>query len=440
MKKSIGKSLLLCTLLLATLVPMSAHADDVDSKINEQTEKISAIKEQKETTESQIASLESDIATIYNNGMKLQKEQTALEEATATLIKEISDLQTRIEKRTEMMKNQARDIQVNGQDTSFVDAVLSADSVSDAVSRVQAVNTFVQANNELIQAQKADKVAVEQKKAENEKKAKRLAAAKEELDAQRQELVLKQAALSVKKISLAAEQATAESTRNSLLEQKAQAEAEQARIEKAQAEAVAKAKAEAVAQTTSNTTTKASETQATASQATTSSSQETKAAETTSSSQEAKATESTTQATASSTTQTSSSTEQATTKKETSTSTSTSNTSTTSADATLNALNALRVANGLNPVSWDASLAAAASSRAALINGNGGAIPSDHWTSGNEVIAILFSPGSDVINAWYNETNMITATGSGHRDWEMNPSITRVGFGYSGSVIVGHSA
>lgn len=103
-------------------------------------------------------------------------------------------------------------------------------------------------------------------------------------------------------------------------------------------------------------------------------------------------------------------------------------------------MNALRASHGLKPVSWDAGLAATATSRASLINGNGGAIPNDHWSRGNEVIAILFSPGADVINAWYNETNMTTATGSGHRDWEINPSITRVGFGYSGSVIVGHSA
>ena len=111
-----------------------------------------------------------------------------------------------------------------------------------------------------------------------------------------------------------------------------------------------------------------------------------------------------------------------------------------SGDATLDALNALRASHGLNPVSWDAGLAATASARASLINGNGGSIPNDHWSRADEVIAILFAPGSTVINAWYNETNMTTASGTGHRDWEINPSITRVGFGYSGGVIVGHSA
>ena len=92
----------------------------------------------------------------------------------------------------------------------------------------------------------------------------------------------------------------------------------------------------------------------------------------------------------------------------------------------------------MNPVSWDAGLAATATSRAAMVESGG--IPSDHWSNGNEVIAIMWAPGASVINAWYNETNMVTASGSGHRDWEINPNITRVGFGYVGDTIVGRSA
>ncbi|MGK0552895.1 CAP domain-containing protein, partial [Enterococcus faecalis] len=55
-------------------------------------------------------------------------------------------------------------------------------------------------------------------------------------------------------------------------------------------------------------------------------------------------------------------------------------------------------------------------------------------------IAIRWRPGNSVIMAWYNETGMVTASGTGHRDWEINPSSTRVGFGYVGDTIVGHSA
>ncbi|EOT87152.1 MULTISPECIES: LysM peptidoglycan-binding domain-containing protein [Enterococcus] len=110
-----------------------------------------------------------------------------------------------------------------------------------------------------------------------------------------------------------------------------------------------------------------------------------------------------------------------------------------SSDATLNALNDLRVSKGLNPVVWDADLAATANARAYTMANNGYNIPNDHWRRADEVIAFYYAPGVQVINAWYYETNMITASGTGHRDWELNPNITRVGFGYSGNAIVGHS-
>lgn len=123
----------------------------------------------------------------------------------------------------------------------------------------------------------------------------------------------------------------------------------------------------------------------------------------------------------------------------TATTTSSSSTATTSADSTLNALNALRASKGLNPVSWDASLAAAATQRAQQILASNYTIPNDHWRTAGEVLAFYYSAGTDVINAWYTERNMISATGTGHRDWELDPSTTKVGFGYAGQVIVGRS-
>ena len=118
---------------------------------------------------------------------------------------------------------------------------------------------------------------------------------------------------------------------------------------------------------------------------------------------------------------------------------SSSSTATTSADSTLNALNALRASKGLNPVSWDASLAAAATQRAQQILASNYTIPNNHWSTAGEVLAFYYSAGTDVINAWYTERNMISATGTGHRDWELDPSTTKVGFGYAGQVIVGRS-
>lgn len=105
-------------------------------------------------------------------------------------------------------------------------------------------------------------------------------------------------------------------------------------------------------------------------------------------------------------------------------------------NATFNALKAKR--SGMT-TEWSSDLAAQAQARAQQIANNGGSIPSEHWSNANEVISIGFGAGSSVVNAWYNETNMTTASGTGHRDWEMRASSTHFGFAQVGNVIVGIS-
>ncbi|GAO99249.1 CAP domain-containing protein [Fructobacillus ficulneus] len=121
--------------------------------------------------------------------------------------------------------------------------------------------------------------------------------------------------------------------------------------------------------------------------------------------------------------------------------TTTTDTSSYSAGATgsvqtiVNAMNAKRAAAGLAPVSYDANLAATAVARAQNAVANGG-LPTGHFqqVAGPEVVAIDWSP-SQVVDAWYNETGMVAAPA--HRNWLMNASFTRVGFGIVNGTIVG---
>ena len=72
-------------------------------------------------------------------------------------------MNVRIQKREVQMTKQARDVQVNGQSDSIIDAVLDADSVADAIGRVQAVSTMMSANNELLEQQKKTKRLLKRK-------------------------------------------------------------------------------------------------------------------------------------------------------------------------------------------------------------------------------------------------------------------------------------
>lgn len=293
--------------------PSIAVADTYDDQISQKNSEISDLVDQQTSTQTKIDTLESQVTTINAKSDEVVAQQKVLAAESKQLKQEIADLEVRIEKRTETMKNQARDVQVNGQDTSFVDAVLNADSLSDAVSRVQAVNTFIKANNTLIEQQKEDQEAVKAKEAANSEKIESYQKYQVQLDTQKKELQATQAELAVLKTSLAIQQATKEDEKEALVKQKAEAEAEQKRILAAQAaEAAAKKAAEqAEAKAKEEAEAKAAEQAKAQSDATTTSTTESTVTESTTATSTSKATTTSTvasspQATTSSSTSTSS--------------------------------------------------------------------------------------------------------------------------------------
>ncbi|ALS00340.1 hypothetical protein ATZ33_02785 [Enterococcus silesiacus] len=406
-----------------TVIPMSSLAETADKKIEQQDKEISVLKEKQQGVTTQIASLEEDIASIVDEGIELNKQRTELTKESEQLEKDIDALDVRINKRTEAIQKQGRNVQVNGQGTQILDIILNSESITDAVGRVHAISSILTANNDLIKQQKEDKALVETKKTTIQNNLVAVEEATTQLEKEKENLVAKQADLNVLKAEVDSETSGAESSKNKLLK-------EQQEALKVQLVNEAKKKETKKAETSNKPEKQSAQSENTS---------ETKKETTTTTAPPAETNES----------------------KEANPSTPEVNNNennsdnqgnvevpktpdepvdppVTSADATFQALNALRTANGLNPVSWDAGLAASAGGRASMMQDY--QIPSDHWNRGDEVIAFMFAPGNSVIMAWYNETNMVSPSGTGHRDWEMNPSMTRVGFGYAGDVIVGHSA
>lgn len=268
MKKRIVSSLLACSLVFtAVSAPSIALADNFDQKIEQKNKEINELKSQQTSLQTKISSLEGEIAGINTQAQALLAKQVKLNEETEQLKQEIADLEVRIERREEAIRNQARDVQVNGSQTTLIDAVLNADSLTDAIGRVQAMSTIVNANNDLVTQQKLDKQAVEDKTAENEAKMAEIQENQVALEAQKGELVSSQAELAVLKADLAIQQSSKESEKEALQEQKAAAEAERARIAEeerlaaaaqaaaAQAAAEAQAQAQTSVQGTTNNTT-----------------------------------------------------------------------------------------------------------------------------------------------------------------------------------------
>lgn len=244
MNKRALSSVMVCAAVMSLAMPVKASADDIDTQIQNQDQKITDLKKQRADLQGQISSLQSEIDAINSKAQELLTRQQQLADESRQLESEITALQERIEKRESAIQAQARDVQVNGQSNNLLGAVLDSDSLTDAVSRIQAMTTIVMANNDLVNQQKADKAEVENKQAENQKKMAEIMSNEAQLEEQKGSVINKQAELDVLTATLAAQQAAAENQKKALEKKKADALARQAALQAQQAQIAAAKKAQ----------------------------------------------------------------------------------------------------------------------------------------------------------------------------------------------------
>ena len=264
MKKKILASLLLSTVLVSQGAVLSTvKANTTDEKIAAQDSKISELTTQQKEAQKQVDEIQTQVTAIQTEQEKLQTENEKLQEESKKLEGEITELSKNIVARNESLENQARSAQTNGTATSYINTIINSDSITEAISRVVAMSEIVSANNKMLQQQKEDKKAIAEKQVANNEAINTVIANQQTLADDAQALTTKQAELKVAELNLAAEKATAESEKATLLEQKAAAEAEA----KAAAEAEAAYKAKQASQqetvTASANTTFAAQVQAT---------------------------------------------------------------------------------------------------------------------------------------------------------------------------------
>ena len=245
MKKKILASLLLSTVLVSQgTVLSSVQANTTNEKIAAQDSKISELTTQQKEAQKQVDEIQTQVTAIQTEQEKLQAENEKLQEESKKLEGEITELSKNIVARNESLENQARSAQTNGTATSYINTIINSNSITEAISRVAAMSEIVSANNKMLQQQKEDKKAISEKQVANNEAINTVIANQQTLADDAQALTTKQAELKVAELNLAAEKATAESEKATLLEQKAAAEAEA----KAAAEAEAAYKAQQTSQ------------------------------------------------------------------------------------------------------------------------------------------------------------------------------------------------
>lgn len=235
-------------LSLGALAP-SVNAQDYDSQIETVNSSIANINEKKSAVNSTIDTLAKELSDVQTKIDTTQAKKAEVQEQIETLKAEIAKLEKVIAERNSRLEEQARSVQTNGA-RSYLDFLLNAESLSDAVSRIGVVMDLMSANRELMQQQAEDKKQVESKEeAQQEKLAEQEAAEKELASLQTElndtfsknkvllaNLSQEELAEIAKRDGLVAEK---EAFQKRLAEEKAKAEAEAARIAEASRQALA---------------------------------------------------------------------------------------------------------------------------------------------------------------------------------------------------------
>lgn len=241
MKKKLFATILLSTVALAQVtVVAGVSADSTDDKIAAQDNKINSINQQQQSAQAQVDQIQGQVSEIKKQQADLQAENDRLNDESEKLSAEIDELSKNIVARQESLANQARSAQTTGTATSYINAIVSSGSLTEAISRISAMNEIADANNKMLQEQKRDKEEIAKKQKENNDAINTVIANKQQLDDDAQALTTKEADLKVAQLNLAAEKSTAENEKNALVQQKA--EAEKAAAAAAAAEAAYRAK------------------------------------------------------------------------------------------------------------------------------------------------------------------------------------------------------
>ena len=203
---------------------VNVHADTTDDKIAAQNNKINSLNAQQQAAQAQVDQIQSQVSAIKSQQEKLQAENEKLTAESEKLSAEIDELSKNIVARNESLANQARSAQTSGTVTSYINTIVNSSSITEAISRVTAMNEIISANNKMLEQQKADKEAIAEKQIANNEAINTVIANQQTLADDAQALSTKEAELKVAQVNLAAEKASAEGEKNSLLEQKAAAQ------------------------------------------------------------------------------------------------------------------------------------------------------------------------------------------------------------------------
>ncbi|PIC81723.1 peptidase M23 [Sporosarcina sp. P18a] len=161
---------------------------NLDSTIQKKEIQIQEKQSKVDVLVSQIKKLNDKIEETNQNMDRIIAEMNQTQIEIEELQSSIKELEIRIKQRDEVLRERVRVMQVKGNQVSYLDVLLGANSFADFIDRFSAVSTLMDADRKIIQQQEEDialleeeKKLVEQKLAEQEERKQKIQALKDEL-------------------------------------------------------------------------------------------------------------------------------------------------------------------------------------------------------------------------------------------------------------------
>ncbi|AFI30055.1 peptidoglycan DL-endopeptidase CwlO [Bacillus stercoris] len=240
---------------------IESKQSEVASSIEAKEKELTELQENQSKIEKELQDINAKALDTSNKIEDKKEENDKTKEEIKKLKKEIKETEARIEKRNEILKKRVRSLQESGGSQGYIDVLLGSTSFGDFISRATAVSSIVDADKDLIKQQEQDKAKLEDSEADLNNKLKEVQAALAKLETMQKDLdkqlnekdkLFDEAKASQKKTAKAISELKSEASE--LANQKANTEAEQARIKKEQEAAAALIKKQEEAQKASDET------------------------------------------------------------------------------------------------------------------------------------------------------------------------------------------
>lgn len=240
---------------------IESKQSEVASSIEAKEKELTELQENQSKIEKELKDINAKALDTSNKIEDKKEENDKTKEEIKKLKKEIKETEARIEKRNEILKKRVRSLQESGGSQGYIDVLLGSTSFGDFISRATAVSSIVDADKDLIKQQEQDKAKLEDSEADLNDKLKEVQAALAKLETMQKDLdkqlnekdkLFDEAKASQKKTAKAISELKSEASE--LANQKANTEAEQARIKKEQEAAAVLIKKQEEAQKASDET------------------------------------------------------------------------------------------------------------------------------------------------------------------------------------------